>query len=199
MRAYHGTASEQPALEIPVPKSVDDEFAAGDRHRELVTLLLLARFSLQISHAQTPATTLALTGARLIDSTGRPVLEQATLVISNSNGRVEAVGALVAVKVPAGAVRIDMFGKTIMPGLINPLGHVSATLDKGSKMSVRDHMMEQLRVYAAYGVTTVLSFGMAQDDESENLKLRDELAHQTFDVARIKANRNSAEPEMKTV
>ena len=146
-------------------------------------LLVLAGFSFRRSFAQAPSTTVVMTGAQLIDGTGRPPLEQAILVISN--GRIEAVGASNAVNVSAGAVRVDMSGKTIMPGLINTLGHVSATLDKGSESSVHGHMMEQLRVYAAYGVTTVLSFGMAPADESENLKLRDELAHQPLDGARL--------------
>ena len=41
-------------------------------------------------------------------------MEQATVVINN--GRIEAVGAPSTVKVPAAAVRVDMSGKTIVPG-----------------------------------------------------------------------------------
>ena len=75
--------------------------------------------------AQAPTTqTIALTGARLIDGTGRPPVEQATLIIGN--GRIEAVGTAAAVTVPAGATRIDLSGKTVIPGLINAHAHVNA-------------------------------------------------------------------------
>src|SRR5438445_9485630 len=83
----------------------------------LTTWLLLPGFSFQPSLAQEPAGgTIVLTGARLIDGTGRAPLEKATVVISN--GHIEAVGALADVKTPTAAVRIDLSGKTIMPGII---------------------------------------------------------------------------------
>jgi imidazolonepropionase-like amidohydrolase len=64
----------------------------------LGAVLLLTGFSLDRS---APATeTIALTGARLIDGTGRVPVEQATLIIRN--GRIEAVGTAAAVAVPAG-------------------------------------------------------------------------------------------------
>ncbi len=53
-------------------------------------LLVLARFPVPSSLAQGPPT-VVLTGARVIDGTGRAPLEQATLLISN--GRIQAVGA----------------------------------------------------------------------------------------------------------
>ena len=66
----------------------------------LAILLVLAMCSSQPAAAQAPAGgTLALTGARVIDGTGRAPFEQATLLISN--GRIEAVGAPAAVKIPA--------------------------------------------------------------------------------------------------
>ncbi len=96
----------------------------------LGTLLVVAGFSYQASLAQAPAGgSVALTGARVIDGTGAAPLEQATIVIAN--GRIESVGTGSAVKIPAGATRVDMAGKTIVPGLINAHGHLSAdTSDK---------------------------------------------------------------------
>src|SRR6266516_6442849 len=117
----------------------------------LTTLLLLPGFFFQPSLAQEPVGgTIVLTGARLIDGTGRPPLEQATLVISN--GHIEAVGAPAAVKIPAGAVRIDLSGKTIMPGIIG--AHVHTNVDQESTQPGRDQLAGQLRIYADYGVTT---------------------------------------------
>src|SRR5260370_25237237 len=83
----------------------------------------------------------AWVGARIIDGTGKPAIENATLVIRN--GRIEAVGR--GVKIPAGAERIDATGKTIIPGLISAHGHVNDAA--------------QLGVYLRAGVTTVLSLG----------------------------------------
>jgi len=77
----------------------------------------------------------AFVGARIIDGTGKPAMEKATILVKN--GRIAAVGQ--SVKVPAGAQQIDVSGKTIIPGLINAHGHVNE--------------MSQLGLYARYGVT----------------------------------------------
>jgi imidazolonepropionase-like amidohydrolase len=143
------------------------------------TLLVLAGFALQPSLAQAPAAgPVVLTGARLIDGTGGAPLEQATVVIRN--GRIEAVGAPAAVTAPAGATRIDMSGKTIVPGLINAHGHLGAD---ASNRPVRDKLVGQLRVYADYGVTTVVVLGTP--DLQEAVKLHDEQEHGTLDRARV--------------
>ena len=85
-------------------------------------LLVLSAYSHQPSLAQGPAgPSVALTGARVIDGTGRPPLDQATIVIVN--GRIEAVGTGAAVKIPSGATRVNLAGKTVMPGMINSHAH----------------------------------------------------------------------------
>src|SRR3954471_22295422 len=68
--------------------------------------------------------TVVLVGARIIDGTGAPPLEDGTIVIA-SDGRIAAVGPRSAIRVTADAVRIPMAGKTIMPGLINAHGHLN--------------------------------------------------------------------------
>ena len=87
--------------------------------------------------------TRAFTGLTLIDGTGRPPVQGATVVVRD--GRVIAAGPASAVTIPAGAERIALDGKTVIPGLINAHGHVNDPMD--------------LRTYAAYGVTTVFSLG----------------------------------------
>jgi len=89
------------------------------------------------------AQTRAITGVTLIDGTDRAPERNATLVVKD--GRVLAAGAASAVKIPAGAERIALDGKVVMPGLINAHGHVNGVAD--------------LSTYAAYGVTTVFSLG----------------------------------------
>jgi imidazolonepropionase-like amidohydrolase len=83
----------------------------------------------------------AWSGARIIDGTGKPAIENATLIIRN--GRISDVGK--GVKIPVGAERIDATGKTIIPGLINAHGHLNRE--------------DQLGIYLRDGITTVLSLG----------------------------------------
>jgi imidazolonepropionase-like amidohydrolase len=83
----------------------------------------------------------AFVGARIIDGTGKPAMQKATLLVRN--GRIEAVGT--SVKVPAGAQRIDASGKTIIPGLISAHSHVGDA--------------SQLGLFVRYGVTAVFSLG----------------------------------------
>src|SRR5881394_3515730 len=75
-----------------------------------------------VPSAQAPGGTIALTNARVFDGTGRAPLDNATVLVVN--GKIQEVGT--AVKVPAGATRVDARGKTIIPGLINAHGHVDA-------------------------------------------------------------------------
>ena len=110
----------------------------------------------------------ALMNARVIDGTGRPAMEKATIVMRD--GRIDAVGANPTI--PAGATRVDMAGKTIMPGMINAHGHAQKGLDP--KIPIREDLIRQLRMTANYGVTTVVSLGANKDDEAEQIKLREE-------------------------
>jgi len=145
----------------------------------LGTLVGVAGFSQQSSLAQAPA--VAFTGARVIDGTGAAPIEQATIVVVN--GRIESVGAAAAAKIPAGATRVDMTGKTIVPGLINAHGHLNA--DPSTTKSPADRLSGQLRVYADYGITTVVVLGANPDDLGNTVKLREAQASGPLDRARV--------------
>src|SRR5688500_3558342 len=69
----------------------------------------------------------AFTGATLIDGTDRAPVANATVVVRN--GRIVAAGPAASVSVPAGAERIPLDGKTVIPGLINAHGHVNDPRD----------------------------------------------------------------------
>jgi imidazolonepropionase-like amidohydrolase len=150
----------------------------------LVTLLALVGFSPESPTAQAPA--MALTGARVIDGTGAAPVEQATIVVAN--GRIESIGPAASAKIPAGATRVDMAGKTIVPGLINAHGHLNA--DTTSR-PVRDKLASQLRVYADYGVTTVVVLGAGVDELDETVSLREAQANGPLDRARVYVAGNS--------
>ncbi len=131
----------------------------------------LALVFLAASTATAAAQTTAFVGGRVIDGTGR-VIENGTVVISGA--KITAVGAA-STPVPAGAARVDLKGKTILPGLVNAHGHVPATtgLRTDPASYTRENLLRQLRTYAMYGVTTVFSLG---DDQAAGFTLRDENA-----------------------
>jgi imidazolonepropionase-like amidohydrolase len=122
-----------------------------------------------------------VTGARIIDGTGRPPIAQGTILISD--GRITAVGAADAVTVPAGATRVEAAGKTIMPGLVIAHGHLQVW--GKITMPTRDDLIRRLRTYSSYGATTVLSLGSTPTDELEGIKLRDEQERPGLDRARL--------------
>ena len=131
----------------------------------IVTILALVLGSALAADAQTTA----FVGGRIIDGTGR-VIDNGTVVISG--GKITAAGPA-STAVPAGATRVDVKGKTLLPGLINAHGHVGNTVGLGTDKQngySRENLTRQLRTYAQYGVTTVFSLG---DDSEGSFALRD--------------------------
>jgi imidazolonepropionase-like amidohydrolase len=140
--------------------------------------LAVAAFAFQPPQAQAPAGgSVALTGARVINGTGGAPIEGATILIAN--GRIDAVGPASSVRIPAGATRVDLAGKTVMPGIVNAHGHLGAG---DSQLPVYDQVIQQLRLYAQYGVTTVVTLG---DDGKESVRVHGENGGPTLDRARL--------------
>jgi imidazolonepropionase-like amidohydrolase len=178
----------EPAAPEEVAAEDDEEMrmtTVSIGRRAVCANLLAAAISLifQPLQAQTPAgATVALTGARLIDGTGAAAVENATIVIAS--GRIVAAGPSASVTVPAGATRISMAGKTILPGLINTHGHV--TVDDNTKLPMREHMLQVLKAYADYGVTAVVSLGSSTlADEAEGFRIREEQRNGMIDRTRL--------------
>jgi len=105
-----------------------------------------------------------LKGARLIDGTGRPAIENSVLVIEGD--RVVAAGKAGAVSIPKDAVVQDLSGKTIMPALINLHGHLGLSSNGADAIPghyTQENVVKQLNKYLSYGVATVASFGQDED------------------------------------
>ncbi|MDO8271984.1 MAG: amidohydrolase family protein [Gammaproteobacteria bacterium] len=113
--------------------------------------------------------TVVFVGGNIIDGTGAATIENGVIV--STGGRIVAVGPAASVNIPEGAERVDVSGKTLIPGLINAHGHVGGV--KGLETDVYDveNLGRQLRLYARYGITTVNSLG---DDEYEAFAIRNE-------------------------
>lgn len=134
------------------------------------TLKILSALLFTASLAQ--AQTTALVGGRIIDGTGK-VIENGTLIITGTT--ITAAGPA-STPVPAGATRIDVKGKTLLPGLINAHGHVGNTVGLRADTAggyTLSNLTRQLKTYAQYGVTTVFSLG---DDQEAGFALRNEPA-----------------------
>lgn len=113
--------------------------------------------------------TIAFVGARIIDGTGAPAIENGVLI--STDGKIVAIGSASNTPIPNDAQRIDVTGKTLIPGLINTHGHVGQVLGLEGGHYDRGNVLRQLGLYARYGITTVNSLG---DDEYEGFALRNE-------------------------
>jgi imidazolonepropionase-like amidohydrolase len=92
-----------------------------------------------------PAT--AYEGARLIVGDGR-VVENGTLLVQGD--KIAQAGAAASVQVPAGATRVNLAGKTVMPMVIDTHVHLSTE---------RAALIRDLKQRAYYGVSAALSLG----------------------------------------
>ncbi|HEY7238122.1 MAG TPA: amidohydrolase family protein [Burkholderiales bacterium] len=92
-----------------------------------------------------PAT--AYDGARLIVGDGR-VIENGTLVVEGT--KIAQAGPAAEVRVPEGATRVSLAGKTVMPMMIDTHVHLSTE---------RDALIRDLKQRAYYGVSAALSLG----------------------------------------
>jgi imidazolonepropionase-like amidohydrolase len=119
----------------------------------IITLGFLAGCAIPTSERSVTA----FEGARLIVGDGR-VIENATLVVEGT--KIAQVGAAADVRVPAGATRVSLTGKTVMPMIIDTHVHLSDT---------REALILDLRRRAYYGVSTALSLGT---DNYELLDIR---------------------------
>ena len=101
-------------------------------------------------------------GARLIPGDGREPIEDAAFVVNNS--RITQVGRRGQITVPAGATRVSLTGKTVMPAVVDTHTHMA---------SDREMLVDQLQRKAFYGAGVVMSLG--QDSGDLAFQIRDQL------------------------
>jgi imidazolonepropionase-like amidohydrolase len=152
----------------------------------LSSCLLIATGITVVAAAQQPSNTVALVGARLIDGTGAAPMANATLLVTS--GRIDRTGPEASIKVPAGATRIDVAGKFIVPGFINSHGHLNGG---DQSLPVYDQIIQQLRHYPRFGVTTVYALG---DDGKESVRVSSQNNQSPLTRARLFASGGRATP-----
>ncbi|MFC1660004.1 amidohydrolase family protein [Gemmatimonadota bacterium] len=125
------------------------------------------------SHAQR---TVAFTGATVWDGTGGPAQVADILVV---DGRIVEVGDP---SIPTHATVFDYSGKWIIPGLVEAHAHVSGYWAPDHVSDPMGRIVEELGLYAGYGVTTVNSLG---DEPLAVRQVRDSQGTQFLEHARV--------------
>ncbi|MET0497137.1 MAG: amidohydrolase family protein [Steroidobacteraceae bacterium] len=128
------------------------------------------------------AATTVLKDFTLIDGTGRAPVPNSALIIDED--RIAWVGPLASLKTPPGATVVELGKKFVMPGLIDNHIHLGLVHDVAQdiKFYSRALVEEQLRTYAAYGVTAVQVLGT---DTDEIFKIRADQRKAQTDMARV--------------
>jgi imidazolonepropionase-like amidohydrolase len=133
--------------------------------------------------AQAPRTVL-YEGARLIVGDGSAAIERSAFLVEN--GRFTRVGRQGEVSAPAGATRVDLAGKTVMPALIDAHSHIGYMkgLTSGPQNYTRENILDHMHRFAYFGVAA--SQAMGSDFGELPFQIRDELrAGKDPDAARF--------------
>ena len=104
-----------------------------------------------VARAQAPAATV-FEGARVIVGDGRTI-ENASIVVQGD--RITQVGNAATVKAPAGAARVSLAGKTVMPAIVDTHVHTSTTAPE---------LVNDLKQRAQFGVGAAMSLGLDGTD-----------------------------------
>jgi imidazolonepropionase-like amidohydrolase len=118
------------------------------------------------SQPRPPANAVLYEGARLIIGDGSAPVERGSFAVQN--GRIVAIGRQGAFRVPDGAARVDLTGKTVMPALVNVhvhIGYEGYTTwrpENYTPQNILDHLERQ----AYFGVGATMSVGGDPPDQA---------------------------------
>jgi imidazolonepropionase-like amidohydrolase len=134
--------------------------------RQIVTGLVLALAL--VTSVGSPATRAqegvvqAFEGATLIDTTSATAVRDAVVVVRAGN--VVAAGPRNRVAIPRDAQRLNLRGKTIVPGMFTLHGHVGITegMEGGDQFYTADRVQRDVNMYLYYGFMHMLSLGNDQ-------------------------------------
>ena len=143
--------------------------------------------------AETPSEIVVFEGARLITGDGSEPVERSAFVVEN--GRFTQVGRQGEVDAPAAASRVDLSGKTVIPGLIDLHTHIGyemytgvngvpvrpegggtagrGVFNFGAHNFTRENILDQMKRLAYFGVAAAWSAGYTFGQHP--YELRDEI------------------------
>jgi imidazolonepropionase-like amidohydrolase len=126
-------------------------------------VLLMTACSARVESQTQPVT--VFEGARLITgNAGAPIENSAFIVENNVFTR---VGRRAEVQVPAGAVHVNLEGKTVMPAKVDLHGHIGYQHDFDGTMAkeyfTRENLVDHLQRLAYYGFSAVIGIGDLMD------------------------------------
>jgi imidazolonepropionase-like amidohydrolase len=133
-------------------------------------------------------------GARLIVGDSNPPIESSAFLIEN--GRFTRVGRKGELQAPAGASRVDLTGKTVIPAIIDAHSHIGymKNLTSGPQNYTRENILDHLHRFAYYGVAA--SQAMGSDFGDLPYQLRDEIQAGAYpDAARFLTAGRGLAPE----
>jgi imidazolonepropionase-like amidohydrolase len=148
-----------------------------DPCRAIVSLLVYATVATS-AHAQATA----FVGARIVPVSGAEIARGVLVV---SEGKIVAVGAEGQVAIPAGANRVDVAGKVVMPGLVDTHSHVGDVEGGDSSgpiqpdvraldsINVRDSRIQKAQAGGVTTVNVMPGSGLLSSGQTVYMKLRD--------------------------
>ncbi len=105
-------------------------------------------------------------GARLIVGDNSAPIENSAFVVDND--RFTAVGRKGQVHAPAGALRVDLTGKTVIPALIDAHTHLGWTIVSDGRIDKdtysKENLIDHLQRLAFYGVAATFNMGTDPGD-----------------------------------
>jgi len=133
--------------------------------RVSTALLCCLLFTAACSRQATPSPEASATlfeGARLITGDGSAPIENSAFLIENA--KITAVGRKGEITASAGAVHVDLTGKTVMPALVDTHTHLGWAIIKTGRIDkdtyTKENLIDHLHRLAYYGVAATQSMGI---------------------------------------
>lgn len=125
-------------------------------------LLFAALCSSQLAGQALPAPGVTLfEGARLIMGDGQAPIESSAFIVDS--GRFSSVGRKGELRLPPGAARVDLTGKTVMPAMVDVHSHMGFLKQLDGSMAKanfnRENLLDHLNRYAYHGFAAAISMG----------------------------------------
>ncbi|PWU05306.1 MAG: hypothetical protein C5B51_14970 [Terriglobia bacterium] len=129
------------------------------RVNRTIGILCLAAACFPPLQAQTSVT--VFEGARLITGDGSAPIEDSAFVVESDH--FTQAGRRGRVPVPAGAVHVNLAGKTVMPAKVDLHGHIGFQHDADGTMAkeyfTRENLVDHLQRIAYYGFSAIIGIG----------------------------------------